>query len=86
MTITRTLSIFFPSFAELGDDSIILAFGLLEPFLNIDFTPFPFLEFHFLIFIRQSPVWEHLTFVTPKSGFMSSSFESLARNQFEGQV
>ncbi|TRU94976.1 MAG: hypothetical protein EWV89_20495 [Microcystis wesenbergii Mw_QC_B_20070930_S4] len=25
---------------------------------------------------------EHLTFVTPKSGFMSSSFESLARNQF----
>jgi type I restriction enzyme S subunit len=29
---------------------------------------------------------EHLTFVTPKSGFMSSSFESLARNQFEGQV
>ena len=25
---------------------------------------------------------EHLTFVTPKSGFMSSYFESLARNQF----
>jgi hypothetical protein len=27
-------------------------------------------------------VWEHLTFVTPKSSFMSSYFESLARNQF----
>ncbi len=27
-------------------------------------------------------VGEHLTFVTPKSGFMSSYFESLARNQF----
>jgi len=26
--------------------------------------------------------WEHLTFVTPKSGFMSRDFESLARNQF----
>jgi hypothetical protein len=25
---------------------------------------------------------EHLTFVTPKSGFMSSYFKSLARNQF----
>jgi hypothetical protein len=25
---------------------------------------------------------EHLTFVTPKLGFMSSYFESLARNQF----
>jgi len=29
---------------------------------------------------------EHLTFVTPKSGFMSNYFESLTRNQFEGQV
>jgi hypothetical protein len=28
------------------------------------------------------PFREHLTFVTPKSGFMSRYFESLARNQF----
>jgi hypothetical protein len=35
------------------------------------------------VVIRVSGVpREHLTFVTPKSGFMSSYFESLARNQF----
>ncbi|NCS59714.1 MAG: hypothetical protein GPJ16_24095 [Microcystis aeruginosa G11-04] len=32
--------------------------------------------------IEQLSQLEHLTFVTPKSGFMSSYFESLARNQF----
>ena len=30
----------------------------------------------------DSSIGEHLIFVTPKSGFMSRYFESLARNQF----
>jgi hypothetical protein len=35
-----------------------------------------------IIFQKYTLQREHLTFVTPKSGFMSSYFESLARNQF----